>query len=613
MYYAAGNGYLEMVRLLAEDPLCNLMLGKDLNQGKIDNRTRSEIKNEIAADRKDEEGLRSLFFLPESVVITPLHCAFFTRREAVVRYLLDKSPQAARDSLVTALSAALPQLTDKQRDFLSKFPELERAASSATCQISNHIDTIYEFFYMGEEALAISQMKTLKKEEIDFREVFFTASWYGANKMLKSLFTEYVEEMKKVIWQDELYVACAIAHFLEMETIDRMLDLGAAIVTTGAEGVSAIHTAIERNNMPALLRLLDRFPSSIEVSSHGETPLLCAASLDWDEAVGLLLSKRANPLALHEDEKKNPLFIFIMRRKLQLLRQVFEQFPLLDLSPSQASNVGMPYLTGAFKIQEANLFITLFEHGARDTDFLKDGQALNWLRALNNPEIMQWVEKIQEEKRASANKVVSAVPTLPEGDARNVSGKKPYRDGLKKQLEGSSEDSVYDNNVVLFEPVNESFTWFDVLSSDQNSVVAISGAPNLFLYLDVPRLTIQGLNLDALDAVCRLPKMNGDSIKTLQFKHIKCSISLNGNAEDSYLMAELRFPNRQELKEKRIFLWPVLDKSKRATLLVGFDFSNALHEQKDIKALIQSFRTTKLIELSGLMEKKSERKNIKMM
>ena len=326
---------------------------------------------------------------------------------------------------------------------------------------------------------------------------------------------------------------------------------------------------------------------------------MCAASLDCEEAAGLLLSKRANPLALHEDENKNPLLIFIKHRKLQLLKQVFEQFPLLDLSPTNSFNIGLPYLSGAFKNEEKNLFITLFERGARDTDFLKSVQALKWLRTLDHPEITQWAETVQEEKRANA-KNLSSPPVLPEDDGgtHNVSGKKPYRDRLREQSEDSSEESSFDNTVVMFKPVNEAFTWFDVLSSDQNRVVQVNGAPNLFLYLDTPRLSSQGLDLDALNAACRSPKMNGDSIKTLQFKHIKCSISLSGNAEESYLMAELRFPNRAELKEKRIYLWPVLDKSQRATLLVGFDFSNALHEQKDIKALTQSFRTPKVIELS---------------
>ena len=212
IYIAAIKGHLDMVRMFAEDPRCDLMLGQETKRETVGAQNVNEIKKTIEAEKKDEIQSRWTFILPEKVVATPLFGAFIARHEAIVRYLLVKATEGVKDHLVRAISALLPQFTDNQRDFLSKFPELQQAASNTVCQISSDIHSISAYLFLGDEELAISQMKILKKEEINFGEVFGTAAANGANKMIKSLFTDYTEEMKKVV-RHASYLFFAINYF----------------------------------------------------------------------------------------------------------------------------------------------------------------------------------------------------------------------------------------------------------------------------------------------------------------------------------------------------------------------------------------------------------------
>jgi ankyrin repeat protein len=607
IYLAAVRGHIEMVRLLAETPGCDLMLGKKPPEASNEILSPEKIKRENQTEAKEGKQ-KNVFLVSATIPVTPLSGAFLCGQEAVARYLLEKSSHKVKENLIEEMRVALPQLDEAQRAFLSKFPDIESAASSQTYQLGTHSDAIELFLESGEEDLAIAQWKTLKKEDIELSKVFIKAILLGTEKFIRFLCAEYTVDMETLFKSDTetAYLGWAISYLLGQDTIDLLLDRGAPIIHPNTH-YSAIHFAIERNHIPALSRLLARFPASVDIQS-GVTPLFTAVSLDCDEAATMLLASKADPLVLNEEKNKNPLLLLIRHKKQRLLQHVFEQFPQLDLSPSNPSNVNMPYLTEAYQNRDANLFVTLFEHGARDTHFLRFSPASRWLMNLNRKEITEWEEKVKEERRARASESPSLLPASEYSESTpTASGKKPYRDAWRTQASDvadgksatQSTDVVYDRKLFLFKPDSEIFIWLETLSSAHATISAITGSPNLFLYLDEARLIDQGLSLETIQDACIAPRLNGDNIKSLPFKHIQCSISLNGNTQSSYLMAELRFPRNQALKEKRIFLWPVQDKTGRATLLVGFDLSNALHEHKDIKALVQSFKTPKTIELSA--------------
>ena len=607
LFLAANNGRIEMVRLLAETPGCNLMLGLKLPEEETT--SLKDTMQSMQAEKKERKGNKSFLF-SNAIPITPLFVAFLRGHEQIVRYLLEKSPVEVRNNLIEAIRVALPQLDEQQREFLAKFPEIQSAASSQTFQLVTHSDGIELILESGNEEFAISQWKTLKQEQIELPRLLSKAIYLGAEKFIRFLCTDYADDIEKLIKADTQlnYLAGAIFHLLSPETLDLLLDRG-SLPFDSKFGFSAIHLAIERNHMPALSHIVKRFPASVDTFLHGETPMLTAISLHCDEAATMLLTNRVNPLVSHEHKNKNSLLLFIKHNRQPLLQLVLEQFPHLDLNPSNPQNVGMPYLTEAYQNSNSDLFIILFEHGARDTNFLRSSQTLKWLKNLNRAEIVEWAEKVIEEKKTTVSASPSLHPAFEYTEPTpTLSGKQPYRDAWKAQKSDSTDDKstaqatslVFDNKLSLFKSESETFTWFNALSSEHSSVTKMGGGTNLFLYLDQERLISQELSLEVIQAACLSPKLNGNSIKTLQFKHIQCSISLNGNIQPSHLMAEIRFFTNPALKEKRIFLWPVIDQTKRATLLIGFDLSNALHEHKDIKALMQSFKIPKTIELTSL-------------
>ena len=589
-HLAAMRGNMAALRVLVDEFNCDLTSHTTAFRFKVTPSTSSQLRD-------------SAFTLTD-IIDTPLICAFRMQQAEAVRYLYAKLPNKDDDNFMRFLSVALPQMKEKAKVFLEQVPELNQFLQQRTLQnVGLTCDQLEYLISLGKTELVIAELHTLQVSLSELARLVVIALHYQEKSIVACLLKKYKEEITLLLKANGTYAFAAIQLASDLELLNLMLEQGASIFSDHVDQ-SPIHAAAESNNVPALSAMFRYFPQGFDHLADEESPLVRAAMNESKEACDFLLAIGANPLAYSKTEDLTPLLIFVQNNDIDRVQMIFERSPSLDLS----SSTSLPYLAAAARNKNAAMFVTLFNHGARDLNIFTYGKkdsafasvkrAKDWIDDLKEASIHTWF--IQEARRREAQISKDSERTsgfIETGTTFSPRGKKMDKP-REKEIPEQQTSELSLPPIISFFPTPtpiDSFTWFKLISSQDAAVVPIDGGVRCFLYLDKALLAKQGCNEALIERAYETASLNGKKIKKLTLLNINCSIQMNGVTLASNFEFEIRFPSTKA----RILLCPVRDEANKATLLIGCQYlENGLHQVKDIRSLRESYQHKSLIELS---------------